>query len=156
MTLEVSKNRYNQCKKDGDYYENLFKKKVLSIGLNYKKGSNNDDWYRHIDCYVNGFGVDVKGNRHLETIWLEVKNVNGNKGWLQGDAFYVAMYIVELKIFSIYKRLDLLNYIKANAKDYTESKKEYNKFYTRKKWGKKDVLLKYRYDDIKHLEIKQL
>ena len=66
------------------------------------------------------------------------------------------MYIVELKIFSIYKRLDLLNYIKANAKDYTESKKEYNKFYTRKKWGKKDVLLKYRYDDIKHLEIKQL
>ena len=82
MTLEVSKNRYNQCKKDGDYYENLFKKKVLSIGLNYKKGSNNDDWYRHIDCYVNGFGVDVKGNRHLETIWLELKNVNGNKGWL--------------------------------------------------------------------------
>jgi len=156
MTLEVSKNRYNQCKKDGDYYENLFKKKVLSIGLNYKKGSNNDDWYRHIDCYVNGFGVDVKGNRHLETIWLELKNVNGNKGWLQGDAFYVAMYIVELKIFSIYKRLDLLNYIKANAKYYTESKKEYNKFYTRKKWGKKDVLLKYRYDDIKHLEIKQL
>ncbi len=156
MTLKVSNKRYTQCKKDGDYFENLFKQKVLYLGFNYKKGTKKDDWYKHIDCFVNGFGVDVKGNRHLETIWLEVKNVNGNKGWLQGDAFYVAMYIVELKKFSIYKRLDLLNYIKDNAKDYTESKKEYNKFYTRKKWGKKDVLVKYRYDHIKHLEIKKI
>jgi hypothetical protein len=66
------------------------------------------------------------------------------------------MYIIELKKFSIYKRLDLLNYIKTNTKEYTESKKDYNKFYTRKKWGKKDILVKYKYDDIKHLEITKL
>jgi hypothetical protein len=156
VSLQVSNNRYAQCQKDGNFYEKLFKDKILSLGLTYEKSTQKDDWYKHIDCYVNSYGVDVKGNRHLETIWLEVKNVNGNKGWLQGDAFYIAMYIIELKKFSIYKRLDLLNYIKTNTKEYTESKKDYNKFYTRKKWGKKDILVKYKYDDIKHLEITKL
>ena len=156
MSLQVSNKRYAKCQKDGNFYEKLFKDKILSLGLTYEKSTQKDDWYKHIDCYVNSYGVDVKGNRHLETIWLEVKNVNGNKGWLQGDAFYIAMYIIELKKFSIYKRLDLLNYIKTNTKEYTESKKDYNKFYTRKKWGKKDILVKYKYDDIKHLEITKL
>lgn len=156
MSLEVSYKRYQQCKKDGDYYESLFKDKVISLGLRYNKATQKEDWYNHIDCYVNDFGVDVKGNRHLETIWLEVKNVNGNKGWLQGKAFYIAMFIKELNAFSIYKRLDLLNHIKNNTKEYTEYKKEYNKFYSRKKWGKKDILVKYRYNDIKHLELRQI
>jgi hypothetical protein len=156
VSLQVSNKRYAKCQKDGNFYEKLFKEKILSLSLTYKKATQKDDWYKHIDCYVNGYGVDVKGNRHLETIWLEVKNVNGNKGWLQGDAFYIAMYVIELQKFSIYKRLDLLNHIKTNTKEYTESKKDYNKFYTRKKWGKKDILVKYKYDDIKHLEITKL
>jgi hypothetical protein len=156
MILNVSDKRYIQCQNDGNYYEDLFKSRVLLLGMKYKKGTQKDDWYKHIDCYVNGYGVDVKGNRHLETIWLELLNVNGNKGWLQGDAFYIAMFIKELNIFSIYKRLDLLAHIKENVNQYTENKNEYNKFYTRKKWGKKDILVKYRYNDIKHLELKQL
>jgi hypothetical protein len=156
MSLKVKESRYSQCKFDGDYYENLFKEKSLSIGLKYKDASKEDDWYKHIDCYVNGYGVDVKGNRHLETIWLEVTNVNGNKGWLRGSAYYIAMFIMELNCFSIYKRTDLLDHIKLNTKEYTEKKTDYNKFYTRKKWGKKDILVKYKYNDIKHLEIKKL
>ena len=63
---------------------------------------------------------------------------------------------MELDCFSIYKRTDLLNYINENTKEYTENKKDYNKFYTRKKWGKKDILVKFKYNDIKHLEIKKL
>ena len=83
--MNVSKRRLDQCKKDGDYFERLFKTRVQSLGLTFKESSQQDDWYRHIDCYVDGYGVDVKGNRHLETIWLEITNVNGNKGWLRGD-----------------------------------------------------------------------
>ena len=64
MSLKVKESRYSQCKFDGDYYENLFKEKSLSVGLEYKDASKEDDWYKHIDCYVNGYGVDVKGNRH--------------------------------------------------------------------------------------------
>ena len=46
---------------------------------------------------------------------------------------------------------------KNNKKDDNkDDKKDYNKFYTRKKWGKKDVLVKVKYEDIKHLEIKKI
>ena len=97
---------------------------------------------KHIDCYVNGYGVDVKGNRHLETIWLEVKNVNGNKGWLQGDAYYIAMFVMELDCFSIYKRTDLLNYIKRkNTKEYTEKQKKIIINFTLEKNGVKKIFL---------------
>tara|TARA_R110002072_G_C7636964_1_gene507434 strand:- start:78 stop:548 length:471 start_codon:yes stop_codon:yes gene_type:complete len=156
MSLQVSKKRYSQCEKDGNYFEELFKSKILNLGYRFKKSTQKEDWFKHIDCYVNGYGVDVKGNRHLDTIWLEVLNVNGNKGWLQGQAYYIAMFIKELDFFSIYKRIDLLNFIKKNTTQYTETKKDYNKFYTRKKWGKKDILVKFKYNDIKHLELKQI
>lgn len=156
MKLEVTGRRYAQCSKDGDKAEDLFKQKVLDLNLNYRKGSKEDDWYKHIDCYVNGYGVDVKGNRHLETIWLEYSNVNGNKGWLRGDAKYIAMNILELNCFSIYNRTDLLDFVKQNVKEKTTNKNDYLKFYNREKWGKKDLIVKVRYSDIKHLELKKI
>ncbi len=154
--MEVSKERYSSCAKDGNYYESLFRDTVKSKGYKWTEATQEDDWYRHIDCYVNGHGVDVKGNRHLETIWLEHTNVNGNKGWLRGDAFYIAMFIIELDCFSIYKRTDLLKYINDNVKEESTNKYEYLKFYTRRKWGKKDKVVKVKYDYIKHLELKKL
>ena len=46
MNLKVKDGRYSQCKYDGDYYESLFKEKSLYIGLDYKEGSKQDDWYK--------------------------------------------------------------------------------------------------------------
>lgn len=156
IMIKVQKKRLDICAKDGKYFEDLFKKKIISNNYKWTESTKEDDWYRHIDCYVNGYGVDVKGNRHLNTIWLEHTNVNGNKGWLRGEAFYIAMHISELNCFSIYKRIDLLNYINQNVKEESINKHEYLKFYTRKKWGKKDKVVKVKYNDIKHLELKRL
>ena len=154
--LNVTSERYKICSSDGNKFEELFKNKVLEKKLNYSKSDNKDDWYNHIDCYVNGYGVDVKGNRHINTIWLEYTNVNGNLGWLRGKAKYIAMHIFELDCFSIYLRKDLLKYVNENVFETTENKNDYLKFYTRKKWGKKDMVVKVRYNDIKHLEINKL
>jgi len=154
--MKVQKKRLDLCAKDGKYFEKLFKEKVLSNNLKWKEATKEEDWYKHIDCYVNGYGVDIKGNRHLETIWLEHTNVNGNKGWLRGDAYYIAMFIMELNCFSIYKRYDLLNYVNKNTKGESNNTLEYLKFYTRRKWGKKDKVVKVKYDYIKHLELKKL
>ena len=154
--MNVTDYRYKYCKKQGKSFEEDFKSRIINAKLNYKKSTKEDDWYKHIDCYVNGYGVDVKGNRRLETIWLEYTNVNGNKGWLKGDAMYIAMHITELDKFSIYKRKDLLNFIEKNTKEDTINKNEYFKFYTRKKWNKKDKIVKVKYNDIKHLEIKKI
>ncbi len=154
--MEVSKSRLKRCALDGDNFESIFRDKVISLGLRFDKSTKEDDWYRHIDCYVDGYGVDVKGNRHLDTIWLEYSNVNGNKGWLRGEAKYIAMRISELNCFSIYNRIDLLDFVKLNVKEKTTDKREYLKFYTRERWGKKDLVAKVRYSDIKHLELKKV
>ena len=151
--MKVTKERLELCKTDGDYFERLFEQKIRLKGLRYQKASEEDDWYRHIDCYVNGYGVDIKGHRRLNTIWLEHTNVNGNKGWLRGDALYIAMLIKELNAFSIYYREELLKFVEQNTKGETTNKEEYFKYYTRKRWGKKDMIVKVRYTDIKHLEL---
>ena len=58
--MEVSKKRLDQCKKDGDYFESLFKSRVEDLGLTFKQSSQQDDWYRHIDCYVDGYVLMLK------------------------------------------------------------------------------------------------
>ena len=151
--MKVKESTLQRCKEDGEYFEELFKQKVEAKGLVYKKSTQQDDWYRHIDCYVNGYGVDIKGNRHFEKIWLEYTNVNGNNGWLRGQALYIAMHISELNAFSIYFREELLKFVESNVQDETTNPLDYFKFYTRRKWEKKDMIVKVRYNDIKHLEL---
>jgi hypothetical protein len=154
--MKISRERLNKCSINGNKFEELFKHKIILNGFSFKESTKEDDWYKHIDCYVNGYGVDVKGNRHLETIWLEYSNVNGNNGWLRGEAKYIAMHIAEIDCFSIYNRIDLLEFVKSNVKETTTNKNDYLKFYTREIWGKKDLITKVRYTDIKHLELKRL
>ena len=151
---EVSKERYEMSTKVGDYYEDLFREKVIFLGMVYVKSSKEDDYFRHIDCYVDGYGVDVKGKK--EDIWLEYTNTRGNKGSLRGEAKYMAMFVKDINCFSMYLREDLLSFVEENVTEFIENNKEYLKFYTRKRWGKKDLIVKVRYSDIKHLEKKQV
>lgn len=150
--MKVSKKRYDYSKKEGDRVEDILKLKLKLLGYNVKDSNKKQDMYEHIDFFVNGFGVDAKANRHLDCIWLEIKNVNGNNGWLKGKAYYIIFEIVELNCFSIFKRIDLLNYA-LTFKEYTENKKEFYKIYTRKKWNKKDEIIKVKYNDIKNYEL---
>ena len=129
--MKVSEYRYKYSKKLGDSCEDKFKDLMTSRGHEIYKSSHYDDIYKHIDFYIAGYSFDVKGHRHLECIWLEVTNVNGNNGWLKGEATYIVFDIVELKSFCFFKRKDLLNYVQENITETTESKEEYNKLYTR-------------------------
>ena len=154
--MKVSEYRYKYSKKLGDSCEDKFKDLMTSRGHEIYKSSHYDDIYKHIDFYIAGYSFDVKGHRHLECIWLEVTNVNGNNGWLKGEATYIVFDIVELKSFCFFKRKDLLNYVQENISETTESKEEYNKLYTRAKWGKLDVITKVKFDDIKNLMVQSL
>tara|TARA_R110000823_G_scaffold21807_1_gene65759 strand:+ start:29 stop:511 length:483 start_codon:yes stop_codon:yes gene_type:complete len=147
--MAVSKGRYQYSFKQGNDAEKKFKDLMELRGHTCIKSSRSDDINKHIDFYVNEFSVDVKGNRHLETIWLELKNVRGNKGWLEGEADYIVFDVVELKSFCFFNTEKLFNYVK-DIKEIAKDKKDYNKLYTRKE--RKDVLVKVRYNDIKHLE----
>jgi hypothetical protein len=147
----VSESRKKYSNDVGLETENLFKKVMQERGNEVIKSSKYDDIYKNIDFYVNGFGVDFKGGRHLDCIWLETTNVLGNKGWLKGEADFIVFDIIELESFSVYKTRDLLNFTKGIT-ETTESKYDFLKIYSRTKWGRKDQLIKCRYNDIKHLE----
>ena len=113
--------------------------------------TRSENIFKHIDFYVGDLSVDVKGNRHLDCIWLEMTNVRGNKGWLKGEAMYIAFDIAELSSFAIFKREDLLEFVMENVTEYSQNKNEFMKFYTRAAWGKEDLLVKVRFDHIKTL-----
>ena len=159
--MDVSNNRREYSKKLGDQAEDKFIEliriylKENKYPINIKKSNSYQDRRLHIDYYINNKGFDIKAKRHLETIWLEKKNVNGYDGWLLGEAHYIVFDILELNTFCIFKREDLYNHIK-DVNEHTINKYEYNKIYTRSKWGKKDELIKVKYNDIKHLEVFKL
>ena len=81
--MQISKNRWNYSFREGTDTENRFKTLLESEGYKVTKSNKQDDIHKHIDFYVNGFGVDVKGKRYTNTIWLEIQNVRGKNGWLK-------------------------------------------------------------------------
>lgn len=149
----VSKGRWAYSFSEGKKAEQKFLDLMVARGNTCVKTSRNEDMQKHIDFYVNDIGIDVKGNRHLKTIWLELKNVRGDKGWLQGEAEIIVFDIVELQSFCFFNRKDLYLFVK-NIKEVAKDKNDYMKLYTRK--DRLDVIVKVTYEDIKHLQLQTI
>lgn len=153
--MKITKDRIESTLALGKKIEDDFQKLMISRGNKCIKTNLNDDMYKHIDFYVNGFGVDVKANRKLNSIWLEITNTIGYDGWLKGSADFIVMDFKELNSFSVFKRIDLLKFVE-NITETTESSKDYMKIYTRTKWHQKDRIVQCKFDDIKHLETQRI
>jgi hypothetical protein len=150
MDIAIS-NKKRISEKEGLATEDHFKSLMLSIGKNCTPASQSQNIYDHIDFFIDGVSLDVKGNRHLNCIWLELTNVNGNHGWLRGKANYIAFDIKELNSFRFFKTKDLLKYCE-NITEKTSDKRDFNKIYTRSHFGRKDEIIKVTYKNISHLE----
>lgn len=88
----------------------------------------------HVDFWHDDQGVDVKGNNLPDEIWVEFKNVNGDDGWLFGEATSIAFDMPELAAFVVVDREELKQYCRDNV-DFSEivAKREaYKKCYRRK------------------------
>jgi len=155
MQSNITKGRRDYSKREGDKAEQAFYNIIKSKGVDIRKSSVSDDIEKHIDFYIGDVGIDVKGNRHLECIWLEETNVMGNKGWLRGEAKYIVFDVKELNSFCFFNRQALLNLVSSYTETTTD-KNSYFKWYTRSDWGRKDRIMKVRYNDIKHLQVKEL
>lgn len=145
----VSKSRYAYSYIKGKKAEDLFNDVMVSRGNTIEPASKEDNINKHIDFYVNNKGIDVKGNKTRDSIWLEIKNVKGDKGWLEGEADYIVFDIIDLEAFSFFKRKELLKFVK-EIKEKTTNKKDYLKLYTRE--NRKDIIVRVNYNMIKHLE----
>lgn len=85
----------------GKYEEKLFQHAVIKYKkITCEKSCEDDDKFKHIDFYLgNGWKVDVKTHKKInnkdknlsnEFVWIELMNIRGNKGWIDGEATHIA------------------------------------------------------------------
>ena len=142
--------RVKRMIQDGKNAEDLFVYVMEYLKRPIKKSSLEQNKYDHIDFFIGDKSYDVKSRADKNTVWLEAKGIYGHDGWLLGKAKYIVIYYVELRQFVFYLREDLKAYAK-NFKKKSDQKKYFH-WYTRSKWGRKDLCLLVRKSDIQHLE----
>lgn len=141
----------------GRVAEIRFVRAAEALGLNVKKSSRKEDISEHVDYWLafndkGRWGVDVKGNNLPDEIWVELKNVKGNPGWLQGSAKIIAFDMPEEGGFSIVDRDELCEYVDQNVDPVLVAQKgdAYKKLYRRK--DRLDLITKLNLRDIRPLE----
>ena len=143
---------YQGCYESGDRAEEKFKNYLENVKkLKVQKSTQDENIFSHIDYWFWDLhdkkrSVDVKtSNRvtqHLNDniAWIEMQNVNGKKGWVYGDADFIA---IELECYwLIVPRKRIVDFIeKYVSDDFVEDKKDalYKK-YTRKRYGRDDII----------------
>lgn len=125
-----------------------------------------DDKYDHIDFWWDSpkkgtIGVDAKGlkknkrtdKEYDDSIqWLELKGVSGYPGWLYGKAEYIAFRTNNGIIYAKREKLAKFAEEKVEGKELVyDTPSEFYVPYQRKKYGKKDVMIKVPTSDIMEL-----
>lgn len=132
-----------------DKFINLSKER----GWKVSKSSIYDDIMGHWDYEIKRDGikyrVDVKGLKRINShsavddslILVELKNVNGGRGWLIGEADYIAFEIEEgllmVKRDKLYQLVRSLIDISIMPVKSTKDKRKHI-WYTRSQWGRYD------------------
>jgi hypothetical protein len=140
--------KYKESWDRGQNLENSFFQIIKKFDKHCRR-ANREEQFRHIDFISNTLGTfDVKARKRInrsanseqdELVWIEFKNVSGNKGWLYGQADYIAFE--REKDFLIIKRI----YIQGLAETLCETNNLVTKAsdalykgYTRE--GRKDLI----------------
>ena len=133
MTLrEIIQNMFHEGQKDEELVMMLTEAK---FGGKTQRATREEDIFRHVDFWWfdktnKPFGVDVKGVKRSrrndatkdDSIhWVELQNVRGNKGWVYGDAVYIAFMTNHEVLFVPRKRLATFTEDKIQGKDTTRT-----------------------------------
>jgi hypothetical protein len=128
---------------EGKKKELEFAKKFIGEKIYFSSIEN--DIHNHWDVKISNKKYDVKGLKKIKRSdistnqfwhWIEIKNVNGDLGWLYGEADYFAFELNEY--WMVINRCVLQNFIKQNViKEYTNKNEPYK---LKKRNGRKDVI----------------
>jgi hypothetical protein len=131
----------------------MFVKACQLNSIEVLESTKQEDIYDHIDFWIYGKGVDVKGFKksHQEGfIVIEFKNVNGYAGSCSANskAEFIAFQFAEC--FWVVRKNELLEYCRKNVQlEYVYDFKDcYKKLYTRK--DRKDLMTKLHLSDLKN------
>lgn len=128
--------------------EEKFKQSIETFFGGTVTDASLSEQYSHIDfsCDVK-FKVDVKSMKDPNTIWIELKNVRGDDGWLHGDASHFAFE--RHNCFLVVSQSNLISLVDAKVDMKTIVDKADDclyKLYTRS--NRKDLLTKLRPTDL--------
>lgn len=118
----------------------LCKAKSLSSSI-IEEASKKDDIYRHIDIWVGANSFDVKAAKKInrsdllpnyDIHWIELRNVHGDKGWLFGQADYIAFELETT--WCICPRISLIRSLKGKIdfSNFTTNRDDMFRVYRRK------------------------
>lgn len=144
--------KLEETKIAGNYAEKLFNDLAIKNGFKVIKSSRDEDMFDHIDFHVERgifkASIEVKSEKKISRkdydvqssyLWLELRNVNGDSGWVYGKADYIAFQTGEG--FLLVKTELLRSYIEDNVNfdsyvDYPDQalKRLYNRV------GREDIL----------------
>lgn len=145
MMYRSEYDKTGRASRRGAEAEIAFKKAMDSFfGSNIEYTDENNGQFDHIDfrCSL-GMTVDVKSIKDPETIWIEIKNIKGYDGWLYGDCTHFAFE--RESFFQLVKKFDLINLVDdlVDRECMVDSPKDcMYKMYSRKKFGRDDLLTK--------------
>mgnify|MGYP003650210632 FL=1 len=144
--------------------ENLFEEVAKKENFIVLKSSLSEDRYKHIDFFLEQdhfkYSVDVKARKKTnrddakvndEWTWIEFKNVLGRKGWLYGEADYIAFERAD--DFLMVNRENLVKFCEDKVDLETMVSRAYQaeyKVYQRQ--GRRDLITRIRMDDLTNLE----
>ena len=144
--------------------ESLFEETAKKENFIVRKSSLSEDRYKHIDFFLEQdhfkYSVDVKARKKTtrgdvkvndEWTWIEFKNVLGRKGWLYGEADYIAFERAD--DFLMINRENLVKFCEDKVDLKTMVSRAYQaeyKVYQRQ--GRKDLITRVRMDDLANLE----
>lgn len=134
----------------------LFLIQCVKRGWKATKATKKQDMFEHWDWEISkdreSMLIDIKGLKRINSkdktqddskIWLEYENVNGDPGWLQGKADFIAFLTNEGFIFVNRTKLlehswKLVNWAQPPKESVRD--KKIHTVYQRSQWGRKDVI----------------
>jgi len=144
--------------------ESLFEEVAKKENFIVRKSSLSEDRHKHIDFFLEQdrfkYSVDVKARKKTtrgdvkvndEWTWIEFKNVLGRKGWLYGEADYIAFERAD--DFLMINRENLVKFCEDKVDLETMVSRPYQaeyKVYQRQ--GRRDLITRVRMDDLANLE----
>ena len=99
--------------------------------------------------------MSIPSSSDVEQIWVELKNVRGDKGWLYGEATHICFDVPLVNKMVMVEREELAAYIAENCqKVFVKKDEAYLKLYTRQ--GRADIITFIKLYDLFYLSTFQI
>jgi hypothetical protein len=133
---------------NGEATEKIFKKTFENKGFDVIKSNKFVDIYEHWDFFImnsnKSFRVDVKGEKKSNLsrenlVWIEIKNVKGDDGWLYGGKTELIAFETE-NSFLLFSRQQMQEFVELNLQRVWVKDKRDALFKLYSREGRKDEL----------------